>query len=210
MSRSASPDLTPSGPPAIGWGSGEPAANLERLYEWAQAIAVDAVDWYLTEKRRKARWSRGLRAVAAVLTAVGGAVPVVAISAGRPAWGNWGYVLLALAAGCAAYDRFFGFSAAWLRYMSAATTLRALLDDFRLRWTMELARLGGAEPDRDQVVHFVGLVREFTGAVHGTVRSETDAWLTEFNVRLTELEGQLRTGETRSRGGRGGTPEFSA
>jgi hypothetical protein len=203
-----SSDLRPSIAPVISRKPGELAADLDGLYEWAQGIAMDAIDWYLIEKQRKARWSRGLRTCAAVCTASGGAVPIVAISVGHPALGNWGYLLLALAAGCAAYDRFFGFSSAWLRYMSAATALRALLDDFRLRWTLELARLGGVASDMEPLVQLINLVRECAAAVHGTVRAETDAWLTEFNTRMNELEAQLRTEPVADRPRR--TPQSSA
>jgi conflict system pore-forming effector with SLATT domain len=186
-----SPDLRVPAPPPVAWNPQEAAASLHQLYDWAQQVAIEAIDWYLTEKRRKARWSRGLRAATAILTAAGGAVPVAALSAGRPALGNWGFVLLALAAGCLAFDRYFGYSSAWLRYVSTATALRRLLNDFQLRWTRELAGLGDQNPSPEEIVRCIDLARDFTGTVHEAIQSETESWLTEFHTRLNELETRI-------------------
>ena len=116
-------DLATQRLPAIEWEDG--LAGLRDLYGWVEQFAGETIDWYMSEKKRKARWSRSLRALAAILATLGGAIPVAALAAGKPVYGNWGFVLLALAAGTLAYDRFFGYSSAWLRYMATAINLRA-------------------------------------------------------------------------------------
>jgi hypothetical protein len=191
MSARTSPDLHAATPPPVDWAPGRSTESVAALHDWAQRLAADTIGWYLTEKRSKARWSRGLRAATAILTAFGGAAPVTALSAGRPALGNWGFVLLAAAGACMVYDRFFGYSSAWLRYMSTATALRGLINDFQLRWTAELARLGGREPDSEDVVVLIELVRLFAGSVQDAVRTETESWLTEFHTRLNEMETRI-------------------
>jgi conflict system pore-forming effector with SLATT domain len=90
---------------------------------------------------------------------LGWAVPIAALAAGHPVLGNWGFVLLGLAAGCSAYDRFFGYSAAWLRYMAAAVNLRAQLVDFQLAWLREMAAVGGRSPSSEEVQRMVEMVR---------------------------------------------------
>lgn len=184
------PDLSAPQLPVFSWGEGR--AALGELYSWAELLANDAVGWYLGEKRRKARWSRGLRALSAVLATFGGAIPVAALSAGKAGLGNWGFVLFALAAGCLAYDRFFGYSSAWLRYMSAAITLRSQLSDFQLGWVKEMAALGTREPSPEEIGLLVDLVRSFMRDVNATIQSETKSWLVEFNTNLSELESRLR------------------
>ena len=178
--------------PLMSWTPESSRTNVDRLYEWVEHLAVDAIDWYMTEKKRKARWSRRLRALAAILATAGGAVPVAALAAGRPAAGNWGVLLLALAAGCIGYDRFFGYSSAWLRYLAAATALRARLVDFQLSWAARAATQGDAAPGPDRVAELVGAVRGFAAEVNEIVQSETDAWLSEFGNRLSELEARLQ------------------
>jgi hypothetical protein len=80
----------------------DPEVALALLYRHAEARAIDAVDWYLEDKRGKRAWSRGLRVVAILLVIAGGLQPVLDVAGpgrGEPAWG---YVLLALAAAASA------------------------------------------------------------------------------------------------------------
>ncbi|HEV8558349.1 MAG TPA: SLATT domain-containing protein [Actinophytocola sp.] len=165
-----------------------PAADVTELYEWAERFTCDTIDWYLKKKYRKARWSRGLRAGAASLAALGGTVPVAALAAGYPVLGNWGFVLLALAAGCLAYDRFFGYSTAWMRYMSTVIALRSHLTDFQLSWI----KLTNAGTPADQLVEHV---HKFVTLVNEAIRRETESWSNEFNSQFTDMESNL----TRSR-----------
>src|SRR5690242_19760300 len=102
-------DLTPA--PMVGltvedWRN--PAVALDRLRTWAEHEAETAITWYLKDKNVKRVGSRALRALAIVLAAAGGVAPLLAAGAARTT--NWGYVLLALAAACVAFDHFFGLS----------------------------------------------------------------------------------------------------
>lgn len=178
--------------PALSWAPGRARDDLDALREWAERFAVDAIGWYLTEKRRKALWSRRLRAFAIVLATLGGAVPVVALAARHPEVGNWGYLLLALAAGCVAYDRFFGYSSAWLRYVATATVLKGDLADFRVAWAAQLATIGNREPTEAEVARLITEARAFVRRVNDAVRTETEAWRNEFDNRMGELETGLQ------------------
>ncbi|MDQ7908636.1 SLATT domain-containing protein [Phytohabitans sp. ZYX-F-186] len=177
------PDL-----PALTWAPGGLRADLAGLRAWAERVAEEAVDWYLAEKRLKSRWSRRLRALAIVLATLGGAVPVAALASRHPEYGNWGYLLLALAAGSVAYDRFFGYSSAWQRYIATATLIQGELADFQVGWAQELAALGDREPTAEEVGELIGRAREFVRRVNEAVRVETDAWRSEFDSRMGELE----------------------
>jgi hypothetical protein len=198
-------DLDLAAFPPLTWSRNEIRRSLDELYAWSERLATDAINWYLTEKRRKARRSRGLRALALLLATAGGAVPVVALATGRPAAGNWGFLLLALAAGCWAFDRFFGYSSSWLRYMATATSLRTQLVEYQTAWAKEMVAMAAREPDRTDAVRLIDFVRTFAWNVNDTIRVETEAWLVEFHTRLTELESRLQQSE----GGltrRGGAP----
>ncbi len=190
--RQRDPDLDLTAFPPLNWSRSEIRHSLDELYAWSERLAVDAINWYMTEKRRKARRSRGLRGASLILATAGGAVPVIALAAGRPAAGNWGFLLLALAAGCIAYDRFFGYSSSWLRYMAAATSLRAQLVEYQTAWAKEMIAMAGREPDRTDAVRLVEFIRTFAWKVNDTIRVETEAWLVEFHTRLTELDSRLQ------------------
>jgi SMODS and SLOG-associating 2TM effector domain 2 len=201
-------DLDLAAFPPLTWSRNEIRRSLDELYAWSERLATDAINWYLTEKRRKARRSRGLRALALLLATAGGAVPIIALAAGRAAAGNWGFLLLALAAGCWAFDRFFGYSSSWLRYMATATSLRTQLVEYQTAWAKEMVAMAAREPDRTDAVRLIDFVRTFAWNVNDTIRAETEAWLVEFHTRLTELESRLQQSE----GGlirRGGAPGVS-
>ncbi len=203
--RQRDPDLDLTAFPPLSWSRNEIRGSLDELYAWGERLAADAISWYLVEKRRRSRHSRALRAAALVLATAGGAVPICALAAGRPAAGNWGFLLLALAAGCVAFDRFFGYSSSWLRYMATATSLRTQLVEYQTAWAKEMVAMAAREPDRTDAVRLIELVRTFAWNVNDTIRAETEAWLVEFHTRLTELESRLQQQE----GGltrRGGAP----
>lgn len=119
----------------------EQRQSLETIREWAEQEAVDAIEWYLRDKRLKRIGSRLIRGLTIVLAIAGTAVPLGGAAAGGPVQ-SWGYVLLVLAAGCKGFDYFFGLSAGWMRDITAAQSLRGALNTFQLAWTTEL--LGGA------------------------------------------------------------------
>jgi SMODS and SLOG-associating 2TM effector domain 2 len=177
--------------PPLVWSRNEIRNSLDGMYAWGERLATDAIGWYLVEKRRKARRSRALRAAALVLATLGAAVPVVALALSRPSAGNWGFLLLALAAGCVAYDRFFGYSSSWQRYMATATSLRTQLVEYQTAWAKEMVAMAAREPDRTDAVRLIEFVRTFAWNVNDTIRVETEAWLVEFHTRLTELESRL-------------------
>jgi hypothetical protein len=190
--RRAEDDLDLTAFPPLSWSRAEIRHSLDEMYAWGERLASDAISWYMAEKRAKSRQSRALRAAAIIFGTAGAAVPVTALAAGRLALGNWGFLLLALAGGCVAYDRFFGFSSAWLRYMATATSLRAQLVDYQAMWAKEMVAMGAREPDRTDAVRLIEFVRTFAWNVNDTVRVETEAWLVEFHTRLTELESRLQ------------------
>ena len=177
--------------PDISWRNNDIRAGLTELYAWSERLVCDAIDWYLAEKSRKARWSRVLCALVAAFVVIGGAIPVVALSIGRPAIGNWGFAMLALAAGTIAYDRYFGYSSSWKRYVATAMALRAQLIDFQLSWTREMAVIGARTPAPEEAQRLITIVRAFTRGVNDSIQSETESWLVEFHTRLAELESRL-------------------
>lgn len=169
-------------------------AGLGELFSWAEDLACESINWYLSEKKRKAHWSRSLRAAAVFFVTLGGAVPLAALTAGKAALGNWGFVLIGLAAGCLTYDRFAGYSSAWLRYMATATQLRVLLNDFQLDWVKLIAAVETREPSTEQVGTMIDAVQSFIRSVNDLIVGETQTWLVEFNANLAELKTRAAPG----------------
>jgi hypothetical protein len=168
---------------------------LDALRAWAERGAEDAIGWYLRDKRRKRIASRLLQGLAIVLAMAGTAVPLGTAAAGGSGQG-WGYVLLALAAGCKGFDHFFGLSSGWMRDIAVAHSLRAELNAVRLEWATDVLRAGRAcaRPGEwlqpSEVERQLALVARLTAAVRDHIGTETADWQAEFRSRTRQLNEQ--------------------
>jgi len=165
--------------------------NLEVIYGWVEQVSSDAITRYTDKKEQKATWSRRLRAIGLTLATAGWAVPVVALVTRRTDLGNFGYLLLALAAGAMAYDRFYGCSTAWRRYLTTAIALRANLADFQVAWAKQQAAIGAHQPGGQAIQQLIDLAQSFTRNAYDLMRAETDNWQTDFDAQNAELERRL-------------------
>jgi SMODS and SLOG-associating 2TM effector domain 2 len=170
-------------------------AALTQLYRYAEGRAIDAIDWYLADKRGKRIWSRGLRLVAILLVIAGGLVPLLDAAAPGPSRTAWGYVLLAMATACIGFDRFFGVSSGWMRSMTTAQALERRLEQLQYDWAAECARSASRTVDPKQVQNRLALLRIFSDDVAALLQQETAEWVLEFQSNLLRLE---RSNTTRS------------
>jgi hypothetical protein len=177
-----------------------PAAQREalaRLREWAEQSAEDAMDWYLRDKKRKRIGSRLLQGLAIAFAVAGTAVPLGTAAAGGSGQG-WGYVLLAVAAGCKGFDHFFGLSSTWMRDITVAHAVRGELNAVRLEWATDVLRAGpagaAAGPDAPleprEVERQLALIARLVGAVRRHVENETADWQAEFSASTRQLHEQ--------------------
>jgi hypothetical protein len=169
--------------------------TLARLRTWAEQEAEAAIDWYLRDKRLKRVGSRLLQGLAIAFAVAGTAVPLGTAASGGSGQG-WGYVLLAVAAGCKGFDHFFGLSAAWMRDIAVAHALRTELNAVRLEWAADVLRAGpGADvPGRllepSEVERQLALVHRLADSVRSHVDGETADWQAEFSSSTSQLQGQ--------------------
>jgi SMODS and SLOG-associating 2TM effector domain 2 len=182
-------DLRPGPFPAAGleqWQDTETA--LTQLYRYAEGRAIEAIDWYLADKRGKRSWSRGLRLLAIVLVTAGALQPLLDAAAPGPSRTAWGYVLLAMAAACIGFDRFFGLSSGWMRSMTCAQALQRRLEQLQYDWAAECARSAARTVDPKQVQNRLALLRVFSDDMAALLQQETASWVLEFQSSLLRLE----------------------
>src|SRR5918999_3169306 len=163
-------------------------AALTQLYRYAEGRASEATDWYLQDKRGKRIWSRGLRLLAIVLVTAGGLQPLLDAAAPGPTRTAWGYVLLALAAACIGFDRFFGLSSGWMRSMTTAQALERRLEQLQYDWAAECARSATRTVDPKQVQNRLALLRAVADDMAALMQQETAEWVLEFQSTLVRLE----------------------
>jgi hypothetical protein len=179
-------DLHPARFPELAWGEADLATSLEAVYHWVEGEGIRAAAWYLQEKKPKARWSRLLRIVAILFATAGAALPFVAANTGRIGF-EWGYVMLACAAGAVAMDRFFGFSTAWMRYMTAELAIQQRLRDLQFEWTRLLLDRGTRTVGAHDASTVLEMLAVAAADIQGEIRRETAAWADEFQSNIGEL-----------------------
>jgi hypothetical protein len=186
---------------------------LEQVRIYAEKQIESEIDWYRRNVRGTRFCSRSFRAVAIIFTTMGGLVPVLKstgafdllavrwtwLEAGNFDVGQLGYVFLAIAGGVAFFDRFFGFSTAWMRYIAAMCALERVREMFRLEWvSISRPRVGAVD---DTAGRLLDVAKRLVLKAKELSERETEAWIQEFRMNLAQLEKDLRAQVEASRPG---------
>ena len=186
--------------PAAFWGKGKDGnlpTDFDEVYHLVEDLALAAIDWYLKRKAAKSWISTSLRLGAILFTALGGLFPILAGIEQLPQWLQWlgkdpsqyGYIALALAATCLGLDHFFGFSTAWMRFMTTQFALQKALAEFQIDWIM-LLKEREKNPDPAQEKKMLERLKAFRLQVLSEIEKETLTWVEEFKSNLKQLEEQ--------------------
>jgi len=195
MSDQMKGDLVPGLVAELDWAPGNQEASLNTLVTQARQLANDAIAWYLRLRRPKRRAATGLRLLAIIAAAFAGIVPMLTgleIARGKidPVWAS---ILLAVAAASIALDRFFGYSSAWIRFITAELKIRQQLHEFQFDWEALRAIWQGGPPSTEQVQDALQRCRTFLSFVDTTIREETAIWVQEFQETLRTIDEAVKT-----------------
>ncbi|MQY14168.1 hypothetical protein SRB5_43300 [Streptomyces sp. RB5] len=164
---------------------GEPVQRLDEVYAWVEDRALRTVAWYLGDRRRKRRTARVLRVAAGAAGALGAVLPLVDGAGGWPDAAPWGFVALLVAAGCLAVDRYYGFTAGWMRDVATAQAVQRRLEALQFDWATENIRevLGPSQGTAAEAAdRSLAVLRRFTEDVTELVRAETADWMLAFRA----------------------------
>ena len=168
------------------------------ICKYVEGEAKEAIDWYLGKSRGKRRGSHWIRLAAIFFGGIAGLLPIVAAiwpqqwrlpGVTDGAFSLISSLLIGLVALLLAFDSLCDFSRGWMRYMLTAFEIRASLQEFRLDWAAERAKLpqplksDGAAP-----AALLQLAKEFVLKVEKFVGEETRQWATEFAQNLAQME----------------------
>src|SRR5215831_19466684 len=183
----------------LSWKDAEVDNSLSVLHQYVEDQAQKQIQWYWNSKRSKSYMSMFLRFVAIILFVLGGLVPIVKATLPSTVtdkfpfdFGQSGYLLIGVAAGCMGLDRFFGYSTGWIRYVTTAMAIEKSLEEFRLEWTRNMAKMRGAPPTPEQLETLIQTCTAFSLAIKSQVEQETKAWVVEFQNNLSQLEKDLQ------------------
>ena len=100
--------------------------------------------------------------------------------------------MLGLAAGLLAFDRYFGTSSGWIRYMTSLAAIERLRAEFLFDWTALLQKAPAAIDSEAKLV-FLTRAQTFQKGVSEIVEKETAAWVAEFQSSIADLEKAVQT-----------------
>ncbi len=191
-------DLIPAELKSFCWDDENCEQSLEKVYDHVVKDAKDAIDWYVKARKTKKYGGLFIRGSAVVLVAAAGLLPLFgALGDTSAGWANplLASVAVGLAAAMVAFDKFFGFSSAWMRFITAELTLRTTLEEFEMDWHAQSAQLRGQKPSAEQVVALLTLCKAFASKINGIIADETKAWVDEFKSSLSQLDAAVKAAE---------------
>jgi len=178
-------------------------ASLEALRQYAEADVESAIRWYYAKKPWKAWASQLLKFLTLLATGLGGLLPIISAT-GIFTYrlkeserqlrilqvNQFGYLCFGLAAAFLAFDKYFGYSTGWMRYIMTAMSLETSLRNFRLDWARTTSGLAGAVPNEAALETLLQKIQDFCIGARTMVEKETQAWAMEFQTNLSQLEKQ--------------------
>ena len=178
---------------------------LDSMRQYVEADVEGAIHWYYAKKPWKAWASQLLKLLTLLATGLGGLLPIVSatgiFSSGLPEAqrqlrnlqvNQIGYFCFGLAAAFLAFDKYFGYSTGWMRYITTAMSLETALRNFRLDWARTTSGLAGAPPSGAALETLLQKIQGFCVAARTLVEKETQAWVMEFQTNLSQLEKEAR------------------
>ena len=178
---------------------------LDSMRQYVESDVEGAIHWYYAKKPWKAWASQLLKFLTLVATGLGGLLPIVSatgiFSSGLPEAqrqlrnlqvNQIGYLCFGLAAAFLAFDKYFGYSTGWMRYITTAMSLETALRNFRLDWARTTSGLAGAPPSGAVLESLLQKIQDFCAAARTLVEKETQAWVMEFQTNLSQLEREAK------------------
>jgi hypothetical protein len=176
----------------LSWTANDCVSSLEKVFKYLSGEAQRAIAWYLSKKDPKRMGARFLRFAAIVATTVAGLIPLLAeiyTSNGQPKVSPaWASVALVLAVALIGLDRFFGFSSAWMRFLTTEIQIRTALQAFQLDWEIQRATWKGTAPTDQQMQEMLARCKAFLGQVNTFLEHEMAAWMQEFQASLQQID----------------------
>lgn len=179
------------------WNKDDPENSLKKIYDWAVERAENEAQWYFDHRKIRNLFSQLLRTLTIFFAVLGGLCPLV--DAARlnilkdTSVGQWGYIFFAIAAAMVLFDRFFGLSTGWMRYISTYFSLNKIIDEFRYEWLITINQSQDSDSPQKKTELLLEKLKNFSIKVDEQVIMETDAWITEFKSNLAELRKYVKS-----------------
>jgi len=180
-------NIKPDTIPLLSWDSLENQQNaIKVLYDGVQEKYISVIDWYLQRKEQKRTIAQFLRRLSIIMVSIAATGLVVTAICAGDHWAKYlGTVsssILVLSAGIVAYDRFFGYSTSWIRFILNALTLQKKLSQFQ---TDINALPLIMKQDQDRILEkTMEIIKDAYVFLYSCMASEAHQWAVEFRGNL--------------------------
>jgi hypothetical protein len=101
-----------------------------------------------------------------------------------------GYILAGVGGGILLFDKYYGFSNSWVRFVLARIDLETMRNSFAENW--QILYFNNLPLSPISFSNMLNALLKFQEAFYGTIRSETEVWAKEFQQNLQELASAIK------------------
>lgn len=168
-------------------------ASISAIYDWVVDNAKDQIAWYDRKRPHKRLWSQGTRIITLLLFGFGIICPLIdtGLSTCNPPQDQCstnflklGYVLIASAGAIVLFDKYFGLSTGWMRFMETQLKMEEGLKEFYHDWALLELQENSDENDLNKLQ----TLKQFTMKVEQLVQIETRSWAKEFTANISNID----------------------
>lgn len=180
--------------PSLTWKEENLNEDLHTLAAYAIGLTAASRNYYRNNSKFKRRWAKGLRITAILSGALGGLLPIlsqIAKSGNKVLDPAWATVAITIAITAIGFDRFFGFSNGWMRFVTTEMKLDAKIEQFRLTLEAEKFSWHSKPPTFEQAKSVLVLIVNFIKETLDIVQDETNTWMVEFQNVLQKFNEEM-------------------
>ncbi|WP_265595553.1 SLATT domain-containing protein [Verrucomicrobium sp. BvORR106] len=202
--RNSMGNIPATGFSELRWDAASREGSQRELHNYVTTTYQSTRDWYGNRKAAKRDFSLFLRVLALLGVGCSGLVPIVSELKVTPKISPlWSTVLLALSGFIVMFDRLYGFTKGWIRYMRTMQQMERVMSQFCFDWeTLKLTPpTPNASTPEAPSLPYLKLANEAIKKLQDLVTAETNEWATEFSSAVQDLDTA-----TKGKGGGGSQP----
>ncbi|MDD4652197.1 MAG: SLATT domain-containing protein, partial [Methanothrix sp.] len=178
---------------------------LNHVDKVAELWAQDVVESYILKQDPVRRRAKFLRHLSIVFGSIGGLIPlligtgvsqiIVKLSVLKEVawmqsmdWIRIGYFSLGLAAVFISYDKLFGYSSSWIRFVETSMAIKLLLAKFQYEWAASDFSAADCQMNSQLCEKKLQMIRDFVLAVLSEVKNESSKWAAEYSSNIATME----------------------
>lgn len=176
--------------------------DIQSIHDALIDKALDALEWYGARQRTKKLGARIVRSTAILFGALTAIIPSILAMLPDKLLGEFSVIRLnpiatitgIIAATAILFDRFYGFSSSWGRYMVTYQRIQKDLEDFEIEWSKCLTAVSSNNAQTDEHrLSLYELANAFVKKINDAIRAETDAWLSDFKSVIGDVDKSIQT-----------------